>query len=56
MNEYIVWFNQVLTVSIQHYFQQECEYTSLEQIRLPSNGLVEKVADVQKITFKSGLL
>ena len=56
MNEYIVWFNQVLTVAIQHYFQQECEYTSLEQIRLPSNGWMEKVADVQKITFQERIV
>lgn len=56
MNEYIVWFNQVLTVAIQHYFQQECEYTSQEQIRLPSNGWMEKVADIQKITFQERIV
>ena len=30
MREYIAWFNQVLTVAIQLYFQQDTEYTRLE--------------------------
>ena len=51
MNEYIAWFNQVLTVAIQHYFQQESEYSSLEQLSSPSNGWVEKVTGEQNVTF-----
>lgn len=52
MNEYINWFNQVLTVAIQLYFQQDCDYSSVEQIPLPTNGWMEKVTGVQKITFQ----
>lgn len=52
MNEYINWFNQVLTVGIQLYFQQDCDYSSVEQIPPPTNGWMEKVTGVQKITFQ----
>lgn len=52
MNDYITWFNQVLTVAIQLYFRQDCEYTSPEQITPPANRWMEKVTDVQKITFQ----
>ena len=52
MNDYIAWFNQVLTVAIQLYFEQECEYTSLEEIRPPANGWMEKKTGVQQITFQ----
>lgn len=51
MNEYIAWFNQALTTSIQLYFQQECEYTSLEEVVPPSNGWLERVTDVPNIAF-----
>lgn len=56
MNDYIVWFNQVLTVAIQHYFQQESEYASLEQISPPANGWVEQVTGMQKITFQERIV
>ena len=52
MNEYIAWFNQVLTVAIQLYFQQECSFSSLEQITPPENGWMEKVTGVKRITFQ----
>ena len=52
MNDYIAWFNQVLTVAIQLYFQQDCEYTSLEKIPPPANGWMEKKTGVQQITFQ----
>lgn len=56
MNDYIVWFNQVLTVAIQHYFQQESEYASLEQISPPANGWMEQVTGMQKITFQERIV
>lgn len=56
MNEYIVWFNQILTVAIQHYFQQESEYSSLEQLSPPSNGWMEIVTSTQKITFQERIV
>lgn len=52
MNEYIAWFNQVLTVAIQLYFQQECSFSSPEQITPPENGWMEKVTGVKRITFQ----
>lgn len=52
MNDYIAWFNQVLTVAIQLYFQQDCEYTSLEEIPPPANGWMEKKTGLQQITFQ----
>lgn len=51
MNEYIAWFNQVLTTSIQLYFQQECEYSSLEEVAPPASDWPEKVTDIPNITF-----
>lgn len=51
MNEYITWFNQALTISIQLYFQQECEYSSLEEVVPPSNGWLERVTGIPNITF-----
>ena len=51
MSEYIFWFNQVLTVAISLYFHQESEYTSLEEVKLPTNGWLEKVTAVQNMTF-----
>lgn len=52
MNDYIVWFNQVLTVAIQLYFEQECEYTSLAEVKPPVNGWMEEKTGVQRITFQ----
>lgn len=51
MNEYIAWFNQALTTSIQLYFQQECEYSSLEEVAPPSNRWLERVTDISEIAF-----
>lgn len=51
MNEYIIWFNQALTISIQLYFQQECEYSSLKEVIPPSNGWLERVTGIPNITF-----
>lgn len=52
MNDYIVWFNQVLTVAIQLYFEQECEYSSPEEVPPPANGWMEEKTRVQQITFQ----
>lgn len=51
MNDYIAWFNQVLTVAIQLYFQQECKLTSLEQVIPPANEWLEKATERENITF-----
>ncbi len=52
MNDYIAWFNQVLAVAIQLYFEQECEYTSLAEVKPPVNRWLEKKTGVQQITFQ----
>lgn len=52
MTVHIDWFNQVLTVAIQLYFQQECEYTSLKQVSSPTNGWMEQGTGVLQITFQ----
>lgn len=51
MRECIEWFNCVLTVAIQLYFQQECELAAPEQVGPPSNGWLERVTYRQNITF-----
>ena len=56
MNDYIVWFNQVLTVAIQLYFEQECEYTSLAEVKPPVNGWMEEKTGVQQITFQERIV
>lgn len=56
MNEYIAWFNQALTTSIQLYFRQECEYSSLEEVAPPKNGWLEKVTKVPDISFSERIV
>lgn len=56
MNEYINWFNQALSVSIQLYFQQECEYSRLEDITPPENGWLQKVTHVDNISFEEQMV
>lgn len=52
MEQQTEWFNQVLTTSIQLYFQQECEYSSLEEVVPPTDRWLEKKTGVQQITFQ----
>lgn len=56
MNDYIAWFNQVLTVAIQLYFEQECEYTSLAEVKPPVNRWMEEKTGVQQITFQERIV
>ena len=51
MYEYIGWFNQALTTSIQLYFRQECPYSLLEEVKPPVSRWLEEVAGVSDITF-----
>lgn len=52
MEQQTEWFNQVLTTSIQLYFQQECECSSLEEVVPPTDRWLEKKTGVQQITFQ----
>ena len=51
MYQYIEWFNQALTTSIQLYFRQECECSSPEEVHPPANGWLEEVTGASRITF-----
>lgn len=47
----INWFNRMLTTAIQLYFQQGCEYSSIEEVTPPDDGWLEEVTGRQEITF-----
>lgn len=51
MTAHIDWFGRVLTVAIQLYFRQGCEYSSIEEITPPDDGWLERMAGRQDITF-----
>lgn len=51
MTAHIDWFGRVLTVAIQLYFQQGCEYSSIEDVAPPADGWLEGVTGRQEITF-----
>lgn len=48
---HIDWFNRMLTVAIQLYFRQGCEYTSIEEVGPPADGWLEDMTGRQEITF-----
>lgn len=51
MTAHIEWFNQMLTTALQLYFQQGCEYSSIEEVTPPDDGWLEEVTGRQDITF-----
>jgi len=51
MTAHIDWFGRVLTVAIQLYFQQGCEYSSIEEVAPPADGWLEGMTGRQEITF-----
>ncbi len=51
MKAHIDWFGKVLTVAIQLYFRQGCEYSSIEEVVPPADGWLEKVAGEPDIPF-----
>lgn len=48
---HIDWFNSILTVAIQLYFRQGCEYASIEEVGPPADGWLEDMTGRQEITF-----
>ncbi len=56
MREYVEWFNAILTISIQLYFEQECEYKSLEQLPPPKGGWMEQCVGVEQITLNERIV
>jgi len=51
MKCYILWFSNILTTALQLYFQQGCEYSSIEEVTPPDDGWLEEVTGRQDITF-----
>lgn len=51
LTAHIEWFNQMLTTALQLYFQQGCEYSSIEEVTPPDDGWIEEVTGRQDITF-----
>ena len=51
LTAHIEWFNQMLTTALQLYFQQGCEYSSIEEVTPPDDGWLEEVTGRQDITF-----
>lgn len=51
MTAHIDWFNRILTVAIQLYFRQGCEYTTIEEVTPPADGWLEDMTGRQEITF-----
>lgn len=51
MTAHIEWFNQMLTTALQLYFQQGCEYSSIEEVTPPDDGWLEEVTGRQDISF-----
>lgn len=51
MTSHIGWFGRVLTTAIQLYFQQGCDYSSIEEVAPPADGWLEKVTGEPDISF-----
>lgn len=51
MTAHVDWFNRILTVAIQLYFRQGCEYASIEEVAPPADGWLEDMTGRQEITF-----
>lgn len=56
MKQHSIWFNQVLTISISNYFQQECEYSSLQELPLPTDGWIETVTATPEISLDERII
>ena len=56
MTAHIDWFNRMLTTAIQLYFQQGCEYSSIEEILPPDDGWLEEVTGQQDISFNDRVI
>lgn len=51
MTAHIDWFGNMLTTAIQLYFQQGCEYSSIEEVTPPADSWLESMTGRQDITF-----
>ena len=53
---HIDWFNQILTTAIQLYFQQECEYSMLEEIGVPNDDWIENIINHRNISMNERIV
>lgn len=56
LHAHIDWFNQMLTVAIQIYFRQGCEYSSIEKVIPPDDRWLEDITNRPKITFSERVI
>lgn len=56
MTAHIEWFERMLTTAIQLYFQQGCEYVSIEEVMPPADGWLEGMTGRQEITFNERVI
>lgn len=56
LHAHIDWFNQMLTVAIQIYFRQGCEYSSIEKVIPPDDRWLEDITNRQEITFNERVI
>lgn len=56
LQAHIDWFNQMLTVAIQIYFRQGCEYSSIEKVIPPDDRWLEDITNRPKITFSERVI
>lgn len=56
LHAHIDWFNQMLTVAIQIYFRQGCEYSSIEKVIPPDDRWLKDITNRPKITFSERVI
>lgn len=56
MTAHIDWFGRVLTVAIQLYFRQGCEYSSIGEVAPPADGWMESMTGQRDITFNERVM
>lgn len=56
MTAHIEWFERMLTTTIQPYFQQGCEYASIEEVTPPADEWLESMTGRQEITFNERVI
>lgn len=56
LHTHIDWFNQMLTVAIQIYFRQGCEYSSIEKVIPPDDRWLEDITNRPEITFSERVI
>lgn len=49
---HIDWFKKLLETSLAFYFEQECEYSLLEEIEAPEKGWLEERIGIEEISFE----